>query len=141
MEGREEEGVVDLVIVVDGVNERAEIVLFDWFHLVFAMIDRPPDPVGFIVVHGVAHGEPAHQVGNAGFERADILAENQVEAIWQKEEAKEGDGGGAELGGVPLGDHRLGTQAFDPGERSSVGEAEVVGEEENQVLVVSVALE
>ena len=48
---------------------------------------------------------------------------------------------GAKLGGVAFSDHGLRSQAFDPGERSGVGEAEVVGEEEEKVLVVGVGFE
>jgi len=48
---------------------------------------------------------------------------------------------GAKLGGVSLGDHSFGGETFDPREWSSVGEADIVREEEEKVLVVGVGLE
>lgn len=47
-----------------------------------------------------------------------------------------GDWTGAKTGGVPFVDHGLGCQTLDPREWSGVGEAEIVGEEEDEVLVI-----
>ncbi|PIW07342.1 hypothetical protein COW38_02900, partial [Candidatus Collierbacteria bacterium CG17_big_fil_post_rev_8_21_14_2_50_45_7] len=42
--------------------------------------------------------------------------------------------------GVALGDHGLRGQTLDPGKRSGVGEAEVVGEQEDKGFVVGIGL-
>ena len=61
--------------------------------------------------------------------------------VGEEEESVEAGRCGAKLGGVAFSDHGLRSQAFDPGEWSGVGEAEVVGEEEEKVLVVGVGFE
>lgn len=58
--------------------------------------------------------------------------------VGEEEESVERDGAGTKLGSVAFTDHRLGGQALDPGQRGGVGEAEIVREEEDEVLVIGV---
>ncbi len=52
----------------------------------------------------------------------------------------ESDRARAKLRSIAFVNHCLGSQTFDPGKGSGVGEAEVVGEEEEKGLVVGVVL-
>lgn len=98
----------------------------DRFHFVFAAIDSARCPVGFVVVHGIAHGETAHEIGNAWLWYTQIFAQNEAETIGEEEESVGGDGGGPKVRGVAFVDNCLRGETFDPGERGGVGEAEVV---------------
>jgi hypothetical protein len=53
----------------------------------------------------------------------------------------ERDGRGTKARGVALGYDSLGGQTFDPGKRGGVGETDVVGKEEDEILVIRVGLE
>lgn len=61
---------------MDRVDERRECVLFDWAHLVFALINGPSDTVGFVVVHGISDREATHEVGDARLVAPEIFAQN-----------------------------------------------------------------
>lgn len=51
------------------------------------------------------------------------------------------DGSGSKLRGVSFVDDSLRVETLDPGQRGSIGEADVVGEEEDKVLVIGIGLE
>ncbi len=117
------------------------MIFLDLDHFVFALIDCAFDPVGFVVVHGVADADTTHQVGDARRVSTEIFFEYQVKVIRKKEESVECDWCFAKVRGVTLADHGLWGQTLDPRERSGVGEAEVVGEEEDKGFVVCLGFE
>lgn len=70
------EGRVDVVVGVESLDESAELVLGDENVFVFSLINCAFDPVSLVVVHGVAHGEPAHEVADPWFFAPDIFFEH-----------------------------------------------------------------
>lgn len=54
------EGRVDVVVSVEGLDEWGKIVLVDLDVLVFSLINGAFDPVGLVVVHGIADREATH---------------------------------------------------------------------------------
>ena len=61
--------------------------------------------------------------------------------VGEKEKTMHGNGGRAKVRGIAFINDRLRGQAFDPGEWSGVWEAEIVGEEQDKVLVIGRGLE
>lgn len=64
-----------------------------------------------------------------------------MEMVGEEEKGVESSRSGPELWGIALVDDGLGGESFDPGEWGGIGEAEVVGEEEDKGLVVGFTLE
>lgn len=61
-------------MVVNSSDERGERVLHDIDHFIFTLVDGTFDSVGFVVVHGVADGEAAHEVADPWFVTALVFA-------------------------------------------------------------------
>jgi len=74
VERRGQEGIVDPIVVMKRGNEWGELVLGEFDHFVFALIDCALDTVGFVVVHGVSDREAAHEVGDPWFVSALVFA-------------------------------------------------------------------
>lgn len=60
--------------------------------------------------------------------------------VREEEERMEGDWASSQLAFISFVDDGLGVESFDPGERRCIGEAEVVGEEEDKGFVVGLVL-
>ena len=102
------------------------------------MINGAGCAVGFVVVHGVPDREATHEIANPWFAAAEIFAEDEMEAVREEEKSVDRYRGRPKLGSVAFVDHGLRGEALDPRERGGIGEADVVGEEEEKVLVVGV---
>jgi len=63
-----------------------------------------------------------------------------MKVVGEEEERVEGDRASPQLAFVPFVDNGLGVESFDPRERGSIGEAEVVGEEQDKSFVVGLGL-
>ena len=141
MEGGGKISIVDLCVVVEGVDEGGDRGLREQNIFVFTKVDGPFDTVGFVVVHGVAYAKATHEIGDPGFFTPEIFAQDEMEMVGEEEEGVERHRTGAKLRGVTFVDYRTRSQAFDPGEGSGVGEAQIVGEKESEGLVVFVGFE
>jgi len=64
-----------------------------------------------------------------------------MEVVGEEEEGVERDRARAKLRGVTFVDHSLGGQSLNPREWGGIREAEVVGKQEDEVLVVRLVLE
>lgn len=63
-----------------------------------------------------------------------------MKVVREEEERMEGDWASSQLAFISFVDDGLGVESFDPGERRCIGEAEVVGEEEDKSFVVGFGL-
>lgn len=108
--------------------------------LIFALINRAFDAIRFVVIHSVTHAHAAQEIADPRVITTEIFADDKVKMVGEEEEGVERDGRGTERGLVALVHDCFGVQSFDPREWGRVGEAEVVGEEEDKVLVVGVIL-
>lgn len=127
MGGGGEKSIVHAFVVVKSVDEGGEQVLLNVDHFVFTLVDSTFDTVGFVVVHGIAHGEATHEVGDTGSFAPEVFAQDEVKMIGKQEEGMESDGTRPKLRGVAFADDCLGSQSLHPGQGSRVGEAEVIG--------------
>ena len=109
MKGRSEEGVVNTVVMMESINERGERILGNRSHFVFATIDCANSSIGFVVIHGVADREAAHQIANSGLVGADIFPQHKVKVVGKEEKAVQGYGGSTQLRAIAFGDYRLGS--------------------------------
>ena len=80
----------------------------------------------------------AQEVGDPRSCSAQVLPQDEVKAVGEEEEGHKSDGVGAKLRGVSLGNDGLGGKTFDPGERGGTGEAKIIREEEEKILIVKV---
>ena len=60
--------------------------------LILTLINGPFYIIRLVVVHGVAHRDPAEKIGDARAERTSVLPEEEMKVIGGEEEGVERDG-------------------------------------------------
>ena len=103
-----------LVVVMDFVDQHTQVILRHGLLAVFAMVNGAGGTVGFVIAHGVAHRNAAHEIANPACCRPHSRA-GRGETVGEEEEAWRLTGV-APSSEAFLVDHSLGSEAFDPRE-------------------------
>ena len=76
-----------LVVVMDFVDQHTQVILRHGLLAVFAMVNGAGGTVGFVIAHGVAHRNAAHEIANPGLLAARILAQDEVKRSGRRRKA------------------------------------------------------
>ncbi len=74
---------------MDFVDQHTQVILRHGLLAVFAMVNGAGGTVGFVIVHGVAHRNAAHEIANPWLAAARILAQDEVKTVGEEEESVE----------------------------------------------------
>lgn len=132
-----EKSVVDARVSVKVGREGGEGGRGKFDHFVFAVVDGAGAAVFLTIGHGVADRETAHKRANAGIVPAEVFGEQEVKVVGEEEKGVERDGEMALMLAYTLfGGERFGGETRNPRQGSAIGKAKVVGEGEEESLVV-----
>lgn len=132
-----EVGWVGILVVVEPGNKVGEGVVIDFDHFVFSLVDGATTFVFVAVSHGVANGEAAHELADTRFCAAYLFSEKEMKVTGEEDKCVKNAGEFTLMNASTLfGCQSLGGEAGDPRKGGAVGEAEIVGEGDDETFVV-----